>query len=129
MDRLRRFIGPIGARRKRRLLSAARCLLVSSLVAETSSLAAREALAAGTPVIAHRSGALMDTVEHGKTGFLVSGEAEMAEAIRAADRIDPQECWRAARERFALEPMIAGYFQLYAQLARPRPRIAAAGLR
>ena len=107
LDRWRRFIGPIGADRKRRLLSAARCLLVPSLV-ETSSLAAREALAAGTPVIAQRTDALMDTIEHGETGFLVHNEIEMAEAIQRVSEIDPQRCWRAARERFSLEPMIAG---------------------
>jgi glycosyltransferase involved in cell wall biosynthesis len=129
LDRSRRFIGPIGGARKRRLLSAARCLLVPSLVPETSSLAAREALAAGTPVIARNIGALADTVEHGQTGFLVRDEIEMAEAIRAADRIDPRQCWRTARERFALEPMVAGYFQLYERLARARPRVAAAGMR
>jgi glycosyltransferase involved in cell wall biosynthesis len=128
LDRLRRFIGAIGAARKQRLLSAARCLMVPSLVAETSSLAAREALAAGTPVIAHTTGALVDTIEHGKTGFLVGSETEMADAIRRVGQIDPQRCWRAARERFALEPMIRGYFQIYQQLARPRSRAAAAGL-
>jgi len=126
LDRLRRFIGPIGNARKRRLLGAARCLLVPSLVAETSSLAAREALAAGTAVIASRSGALMDTIEHGRTGFLVGSEIEMADAIRAADAIEPQRCWRAARERFALEPMIAGYFGVYQWLARRQRMTAAA---
>jgi glycosyltransferase involved in cell wall biosynthesis len=128
LDRLRRFIGPIGASRKQRLLSGARCLLVPSLVAETSSLAAREALAAGTPVIAQNTGALMDTVEHGRTGFLVRNETEMAEAIQRVDRIDSQQCWRAARGRFALVPMIARYFDLYRQLARSRPRVAIAAL-
>jgi glycosyltransferase involved in cell wall biosynthesis len=62
LDRLRRFIGPIGGARKRRLLAAARCLLVPSLVAETSSLVAREASAAGTPVVAFESGAMNQTV-------------------------------------------------------------------
>ena len=127
LDRWRRFIGPIGADRKRRLLSAARCLLVPSLV-ETSSLAAREALAAGTPVIAQRTDALMDTIEHGETGFLVHNEIEMAEAIQRVSEIDPQRCWRAARERFSLEPMIAGYFELYKLLARARPRLPAAAM-
>ena len=56
-------------------------------------------------------------------GLLIAGAIAMAVlcVTPAADRIQPQQCWRAARERFALEPMIAGYFQLYAQLARPRP--------
>ena len=46
LDRRRRFLGPLGFDRKRRLLAAARCALVPSLVAETSSLSAMEALPA-----------------------------------------------------------------------------------
>src|SRR5262249_25501474 len=78
LNGVRKFIGPVGLARKRRLLSAARCLLVPSLVPETSSLVAMEALACGTPVIAFPSGALAEIVEHGRTGFLVKNETEMA---------------------------------------------------
>ena len=50
LDPARQFIGPVRLQYKRELLARARCLLVTSLVPETSSLAALEALAAtGTP--------------------------------------------------------------------------------
>jgi glycosyltransferase involved in cell wall biosynthesis len=114
----RRFIGPVGFERKRRLLSQARCLLIPSTVAETSSLVAMEALASGTPVIAFPSGALVEIVEHGRTGFLVGDEREMAEAIRAARGIDPKVCREAARERFSADRMIAQYFETYAAILR-----------
>ena len=117
LDRARRFIGPIGLVRKRRLLSAARCLLLPSLAPETSSLVAMEALACGTPVIALPSGALPEIVEHGRTGFIVSDEQEMAEAIPAAARIEPEVCRAAARERFSLVRTVERYFALYRQLA------------
>ncbi|HJS87072.1 MAG TPA: glycosyltransferase, partial [Acetobacteraceae bacterium] len=42
-----RLLGPVGFARKRRLLSAARCLLIPSLAPETSSLVAMEAAACG----------------------------------------------------------------------------------
>ena len=112
-----RFLGPLGLARKRRLLTSARCLLVPSLVAETSSLVAMEALACGTPVIAFRAGALAEIVDHGKTGFLVDNEHEMAEAIQAATQIDPQKCRDAALARFSVERMIRGYFRIYHELA------------
>jgi glycosyltransferase involved in cell wall biosynthesis len=116
LDCSRRFIGPVGFERKRRLLSAARCLLVPSLAPETSSLVAMEALACGTPVIALPSGALADIVEHGKTGFLVNDANEMAEAIAMARSIDAETCRHAARKRFSAERMVAQYFARYQQL-------------
>jgi glycosyltransferase involved in cell wall biosynthesis len=117
LDRRRRFLGPMGGRRKRRLLASARCLLVPSLVPETSSLVAMEALAAGTPVVAFAAGALADIVEHGRTGFLVRDEREMAGAIAAAGTLDSEACRRAAHTRFSLPRMTRRYLDLYLELA------------
>ncbi len=117
LDPTRRFLGPIGFVRKRRLLAAARCVLIPSLAPETSSLVAMEAAAAGTPVIAFRAGALPDIVEHGQTGFLVDSVQAMAKAVRSVGEIDPEICRAAARARFRRETMIARYFALYARLA------------
>jgi glycosyltransferase involved in cell wall biosynthesis len=114
----RRFIGPIGLARKRRLLSAARCLLLPSLAPETSSLVAMEALACGTPVIAFPAGALPEIVEHGRTGFIVRNEREMAEAIHAATVIEPEVCRAAARQRFSLERTVERHFAVYRDLAQ-----------
>jgi glycosyltransferase involved in cell wall biosynthesis len=118
LDRSRRFIGPIGLVRKRRLLTAAQCLLLPSLAPETSSLVAMEALACGTPVIAFRYGALPEIVEHGRTGFLVDDAGAMADAIHDATKIDPEVCRAAARERFSLKHTVERYFALYRNLAR-----------
>lgn len=117
LDRRRRFIGPVSFTRKRRLLSAARCLLVPSLAPETSSLVAMEALACGTPVIAFRRGALGEIIDHGKTGFLVDTLEDMADAIGASGSIDPQVCRSVARERFSARRMVSQYLQLYERLA------------
>jgi glycosyltransferase involved in cell wall biosynthesis len=118
LDARRRFVGPVGFARKRRLLTAARCLLVPSLVPETSSLVAREALACGTPVIGFRNGALPETIEHGRTGFLVDSVEEMAAAIRLARDLDPGLCRIVAAQRFSLEAMTARYLDLYQRFAR-----------
>ncbi|MEW5745975.1 MAG: glycosyltransferase [Nitrospirota bacterium] len=118
--RQHRFLGPVGFFRKRRLLTAARCLLIPSLVAETSSLAAMEALACGTPVIAFPSGALADIVEQGKTGFIVRDVREMAEAIAAAPEIDPGLCRSEARRRFSHTAMVQRYLERYCALAANR---------
>ncbi|MBI2816277.1 MAG: glycosyltransferase [Acidobacteria bacterium] len=124
-----RFLGPLGFERKRRLLSAARCLLAPSLVGETSSLVAMEALACGTPVVAFASGALAEIVEHGRTGFLVSNVEKMAEAIIASERLDPEACRRSARERFDSERMLNQYLRLYEDLAVKTPLALREGMK
>lgn len=124
LDRSRRWVGCIAGARKRRLLAGARCVLIPSRIAETSSLVAMEALAAGVPVIAYPAGALPDIVEHGRTGFIAENVASMAQAIGDAARIDPEDCCRAARQRFSAERMVAEYLALYERLtasSAPRP--------
>lgn len=126
LDRQRRFLGPLDFARKKKLLHMARCLVIPSLAQETSSLVAMEALACGTPVVAFPHGALPNVVEHGRTGFLVRNVDEMAEAMRNVDGIDPEECRRAARERFSLDGMVSGYMDAYHRVAEfSRSRVLA----
>ncbi|HVG81451.1 MAG TPA: glycosyltransferase [Methylomirabilota bacterium] len=119
LDRCRRYIGPLGFRRKRRLLAAARCLAMPSLAPETGALAAIEALACGTPVVAFPNGALAELVSHGRTGFLVNSVEEMAEALRAAASLKPEDC-RAAAAPFREQAMAGAYLQLYGEMAAAR---------
>jgi glycosyltransferase involved in cell wall biosynthesis len=99
-------------------LTAARALLAPSLVPETGSLVAMEALACGTPVIAFRAGALASVVEHGVTGYLVADAAEMGEAMHAAAELDPERCRVAARARFSVGRMRDEYLAIYHRLSR-----------
>lgn len=113
LDEQRQYIGPIGLDQKIDLLAKAKCLLIPSSVAETSSLVAMEASASGTPVVAFRSGALPEVVEHGVTGFIVDSENEMAEAIQRIDQLSGENCRVAAASRFDGCRMVREYLNLY----------------
>jgi glycosyltransferase involved in cell wall biosynthesis len=116
-----RYVGNLNFARKRRFLTAARCLLMPSLIAETSSLVAMEAIACGTPVVAYPAGALPEIIDPGVTGFIVNNPQEMAEAIRAVDGIDPDRCRAVARRRFCQDRMVGAYFGYYRKLAAREP--------
>jgi glycosyltransferase involved in cell wall biosynthesis len=116
LDHNHRFLGLVGGDHKRALLAGAKCLLVPSLAPETSSLVAMEAMACGTPVIAFRSGALCELIEHGRTGFLVETVQEMAEAISASSALDLSLCRRSAEARFSAETMVQQYLGTYQDL-------------
>lgn len=118
-----RFIGPVGFARKRRLMTAAACLLVPSRARETSSLVAMEALACGTPVVAFPSGALPTIVDEGRTGFIVDDPVAMGRAIPAAAALDPEICRQEAQRRFSLSRTAADYLSLYERLARTAPAL------
>src|SRR6185369_6006297 len=111
------FIEPPTFAEKVELLRCAKALLVTSLIAETSSLVSMEAGACGTPVVAFRSGALPEVVEHGRTGFLVADIPGMVRALREIEALDPAVCRREAEQRFSAATMISRYFDLYHQIA------------
>jgi len=115
------FVGQLTPDRRRKMLAEAKCLLHPTLAPETSSLVAMEALAAGTPVIAYRSGALPEIVEDGVTGFLVNDVETMAEAIEKVDTISRTACHKAAQRRFSKQRMIEQYLELYRTILRHGP--------
>jgi glycosyltransferase involved in cell wall biosynthesis len=81
-------------------------------------LVAMEALACGTPVIAFRSGALPEIIDHGRTGFLVTDVAEMSRALRDVDDLNPDTCRRVARSRYSAQTMASRYLRVYQSLVR-----------
>jgi glycosyltransferase involved in cell wall biosynthesis len=88
------------------LLRSARALVVTA--EEEFGIAAVESLASGRPVIALRSGGVLETVTAGRTGwFYDDGDdpAALAAAVRAFDvgSVDPADCVASAR-RFGVEP-------------------------
>lgn len=77
-------------------------------------------MAAGTPVIAFRRGALVDLIENGRNGFLVDTVEEMAHAIDKTTEIDPDHCRAIAREHFSGDRMVQAYIDTYGRLIASR---------
>lgn len=75
---------------------------------EIFGLAAVEAMACGTPVLAFRNGALEETIEHGKSGYLADTLLALAEYLDQTDAISAQAC-RIRAEHFSLDAMIDGH--------------------
>ena len=98
---------------KRRLLSQARAVLIPSLIEETSSLVAMEAMACGTPVIGFRRGAIPEVVVDGETGFIVEDSEEMAEAVWRVGEINPHACRAHVEVNYSAERMADEYEGLY----------------
>jgi glycosyltransferase involved in cell wall biosynthesis len=105
-------------------------ILVLPSIGESFSNALIEAMAAGRPVIATRSGGNPEIVEHGVTGLLVRPRSPADLSLAMLDLIDrpARVCsmGRAARARvvarFGMKACVSAYTRLYSQLTAGRDR-------
>jgi glycosyltransferase involved in cell wall biosynthesis len=109
-----RFVGEVGGARKQRLFADAYAFLMPIRWPEPFGMVMVESLAAGTPVLAFAQGAAPEIVEHGKSGFLVDDEHEMAAMVEKVRELDPADCRRSA-ERFSPDRVAARYEAAYAR--------------
>lgn len=110
------YHGELDRARVARLVGDSVGLLMPLRWDEPFGLVVVESLAAGTPVIAWRRGAMPEIVAHERTGFLVDDVAGAVTAIGRLDEISRLECHRSAQQRFSAETMAAGYMRVYEEL-------------
>jgi len=79
-----RYIGPVGPETRGGLLGGARALLHLISFDEPFGFSVVEAMACGTPVIAHPRGSMSELIRQGETGFLVGSIDEAVAAVHAA---------------------------------------------
>ncbi|HEX5013072.1 MAG TPA: glycosyltransferase family 4 protein [Candidatus Limnocylindrales bacterium] len=112
------FLGELPPSARDPLFASAKATLMVGAWPEPFGLVAIESLAAGTPVIARRAGALPEIVEHGVDGYLVDDLDEAAHAVRLLDRLDRSRIRRRAIERYSASRMADRYLAAYESVLR-----------
>jgi glycosyltransferase involved in cell wall biosynthesis len=113
------FIGEIGYPDKDEFLGNALALLFPINWPEPFGLVMIEAMACGTPVIAHPYGSVPEVIEEGRTGFLVNDVADAVKAIDGVAKISREECRQRFEERFSAQRMASDYLAVYKRLMNP----------
>ncbi len=113
-DRVR-YVGSVGPADRDALLGGATALLHLIHFAEPFGLSVVEAMATGTPVIAHALGSMPEIVRNGVNGFLVpEGDLDAAVvALRHVTTLDRRLCRADVETRFSAERMVDDYLGLY----------------
>jgi glycosyltransferase involved in cell wall biosynthesis len=114
------FIDEITASEKQDFLGNAAALLFPIEWPEPFGLVMIEALACGTPVIAHPFGSVPEIIPEGVGGFLVRDIDEAVEAVKRLGEIDRRECRRHFELNFTDDRMARDYVKLYNHLIRPK---------
>jgi len=110
------YIGPVDPARRQRLLGGARALLHLIDFEEPFGLSVVEAMACGTPVIAHARGSMREIVRHGINGFFVAGPAESLAAVTDVGRLDRASVRGSVVDRFDVSRMVDDYLTLYGRV-------------
>lgn len=116
------YLGELGHDDKVALVGSARALLNPIQWPEPFGLVMVEALACGTPVLAHPRGAAPEIVDHGVTGHLPADHDEMVRRVADVGTLSRLACRRAAEERFGLGRMVEQHLSLYAEIVAEHGR-------
>ncbi|RPI24701.1 MAG: glycosyltransferase, partial [Actinobacteria bacterium] len=110
------YLGPVGPARRQEVLGGAGALLHIIDFDEPFGFSVVEAMACGTPVIAHPRGSMPEIVLPGVNGFLVSTPEEAVDAVRAARHLDRRAVRQSIVGRFDAARMVDDYLELYRRI-------------
>lgn len=115
------YLGPVMAVDRAAVLGGAHALLHLIGFAEPFGFSVVEAMACGTPVIAHDLGSMGELITEGTTGFLVDDLDDLDATVRAVDKVatlDRSRIRDLTAGRFHLGAMISGYVAVYRTMLR-----------
>jgi len=115
------YVGSAGPVERNQLLGNAYALLHPINFNEPFGLSVIESMACGTPVIFNK-GSMPELIEHGKSGFLVSGCEEAVEYVARIKDINRSDCRRAVEDRFTADSMVEKYIDVYTQVLQKAPK-------
>ena len=115
-DPLITFVGEIDEDEKCAFLGNAQALLFPIDWPEPFGLVMIEAMSAGTPVIAFRSGSVPEIVTPGVSGFIVNSVEEAAAAVGQVRLLSRLEVRRRFEARFTASRMARDYVRAYQTL-------------
>ncbi len=114
------FIGEITASEKQEFLGNAAALLFPIEWPEPFGIVMIEAMACGTPVIAHPFGSVPEIIPDGVCGFLVRDLDEAVAAVRRLGEVSRRECRSHFELNFTDERMARDYVKIYHQMIHPK---------
>ncbi len=110
------YLGAVGPKRRQEVLGSARALLHLIEFDEPFGFSVVEAMACGTPVIAHSRGSMPEIIQPGVNGFLVGSIEEASDAVDDAVRLDRQAVRFSIEGRFGVARMVDDYLALYQRI-------------
>lgn len=124
-----KYLGPVGPDRRGDLLGEARALLHLVGFDEPFGFSVVEAMACGTPVIAHPRGSMPELVRDGENGFLVASLDQAVAAVDASAGMDRTAVRASVVHRFDCDRMVDDYLAVYRRVvALQRARRAGEGV-
>jgi len=114
------YLGPVGPERRQEVLGAAGALLHLIEFDEPFGFSVVEAMACGTPVIAHPRGSMPEIIRPGVNGYLASTLDEALAAIGAARDLNRNDVRRSIEGRFDVARMVDDYLALYYRIVAER---------
>ncbi|MDS1030181.1 glycosyltransferase family 4 protein [Bacillota bacterium LX-D] len=115
------YLGEMGES-KNQIVKKAKCFLMPIEWEEPFGLVIIEAMACGTPVIAFNRGAVMELIDHGRTGFIVTCPEEMFQAVENIDQIDRLNCRQHVMKNFSIEKMASDHEKAYLDILKGKFR-------
>jgi glycosyltransferase involved in cell wall biosynthesis len=107
------YLGPVEAGARAELLGRARALLHLISFDEPFGFSVVEAMASGTPVIAHPRGSMPEVIQDGVGGFLVGSVDDAVRAVERCAGLHGAGVRASVETRFGVDRMVDAYVELY----------------